>query len=496
MITQILALLIGVLTSALANVNHAGWWQILAFALFWQFIVKQQNKSHLKLGLSGWSFGLGYFCTGLWWIYISLHDIGGMNSLMAIGAVFLLSGFLAIFPGIAVWIGTQFKSQPLSAISWAASWTLTEWLRAHVLTGFPWIGYGDTQVSGPFSGVIPILGTLGGTFLVLWSSHLIGSLPKHLFRSIASIGVVLITGNLLSHIEFTKPIGKELSVALIQGNFSQSMFFNAEKAIQQIEFYNKSMQEQSTDLVITPETAISIPLSQLPSSISEELETYSKSNKVNLLTGIVGEVGTQYSNRAINFNPDGTLYKYDKQHLVPFGEYVPPGFKWFVDAIRIPLGSFAIGTPSQPNLMIKRDDQPNIYGAITICYEDVFGNELAQRLRNLDTPTNFLINMTNLAWFGDSQAANQQLRLSRLRSLETGLPTVRATNTGATAIINEHGQVISELPGFKQEILTGNIQARIGKTPYVRFGDLPILILSLLIVSIAFLGLRKSRSIF
>ena len=496
MITQILALLIGALTSVLANVNYAGWWQILAFALFWQVLSKNKNISKLKLGLMGWSFGLGYFCTGLWWIYISLHNVGGMNTLMAIGAVLLLSGFLAIFPGLAVWVGAQFKNQPLSALSWAASWTLTEWLRAHVLTGFPWIGYGDTQVSGPFAGAIPILGTLGGTFLVLWASHLIGSLPKHLFRSITSIGLVAITCNLLSQVEFTKPIGKELSVTLIQGNFSQSMFFNAEQAIQQIEFYRKNIGEQSTDLVITPETAIPVPLSQLPSSITEEFETYSKANKVNLLTGIVGEVGTQYSNRAINFNPDGTLYKYDKQHLVPFGEYVPPGFKWFVDAIRIPLGSFAIGTSSQENLIIKRDDQPNLYGSITICYEDVFGDELAKRLRNLDTPTNFLINMTNLAWFGDSQAPNQQLRLSRLRSLETGLPTVRATNTGVTAIINEHGQVNSELPGFKQEILIGNIQARIGKTPYVRFGDLPILILSLLIFTIAFLGLKKSKSIF
>lgn len=496
MFAPILALLLGICTSALASIVHAGWWQILAFALFWKFLNTQKDEPIKRQSFLGWTFGLGYFCTGLWWLYISLHDIGGMHAIMSIAAVILLSGFLALFPALAVWIGCQFSSLPLSALSWAASWTLTEWLRAHVLTGFPWIGYGDTQVSGPFTGIIPIAGTLGATFLVLWSSQIIGSLPKRFVGSILSLGVVALTCSQLEKIEFTKPIGKELSVSLIQGNFSQSMFFNAEKAIQQIEFYSKAMQDQSSDLVITPETAISVPQSQLPSSIIETLEAHAKSKQINLLTGIVGEVGSNFSNQAINLSPDGTIYKYNKEHLVPFGEYVPPGFKWFVDAIQIPLGSFAIGEPSQANLVIKREDQPNLYGAITICYEDVFGDELTQRIRSLNTPTNFLINMTNLAWFGDSQAPNQQLRLSRLRSIETGLPTVRSTNTGATAIINERGVVVSELPGFKQGVLTGEIQARIGKTPYVRFGDLPILALSLLILVISFFGLRRSKAIF
>ena len=496
MIALIPALLIGILTSVLANFNHAGWWQILGFALFWLYLSGHANRTSTKQSLLGWAFGLGYFCTGLWWLYISLHDIGGMPAPMAIAGVFLLSAFLALFTSLGVWLGTRLENKTLAALTWAASWTLSEWLRAHIFTGFPWIGYGDTQVNGPFTGIIPIFGTLGATFLVIWSAHLIGSLPKRLFSSILSIGVVLILCSQLEKIEFTKPIGKELSVSLIQGNFSQSMFFNAEKAIEQIQFYNKAMRSETADLVITPETAIGLPLSHVPRELIEQLGTHSSSKQVNLLTGIIGEVGSQYSNQAINFSPDGQLYKYDKEHLVPFGEYIPPGFKWFVDAMKIPLGNFAIGKESQPNLPIKRSEQPALYGAITICYEDVFGDELAKRIRNLDTPTNFLINITNLAWFGDSQAPEQQLRLSRLRSLETGLPTVRATNTGATAIINEHGVVIAQLPSFEQATLNGSIQAKIGKTPYVRFGDLPILLITLLILAISFMRLRSSRFIF
>ena len=496
MIPLIPAFLVGILTSALGNFSNAGWWQILAFALLWRYLDQQDIQSAKKQAKLGWAFGFGYFSTGLWWLYISLHDVGGMHSVMAITGVALLAGFLAFFTSFAVWLGTRFPYKGVSALSWASAWTLSEGLRAHILTGFPWIGYGDTQVDGPWMGIVPIFGTLGATFLVLWTAHQIGSLPKNLFKVIFSIGIVFIATSQLDKIEFTKPIGKVLDIRLIQGNFSQSMHFNAEKTIEQIEFYAKAMTEKSADLVITPETALQLPLAHLPATLIDQLETYSKESKTILLTGVIGEVKGQYSNQALGISPNAAQYTYNKEHLVPFGEYVPPGFKWFVDAIKIPLGDFAIGAASQPNISIQRSDEPNLYGAITICYEDVFGDELAHRIRNLETPTNFLINMTNLAWFGDSQAPMQQLRLSRLRSLETGLPSVRATNTGATAIINERGVVVKELPGFKQDILTGEIQARIGKTPYIRFGDLPILLLSLLILAIAILRLRNSRGIF
>ena len=496
MIALIPAFIVGVLTSALGNFSNAGWWQILAFAILWRYLVLQDLHQPKKQAKLGWAFGLGYFSTGLWWLYISLHDVGGMHSAMAIAGVALLSGFLALFPSFAVWLGTRFSYKGISALAWASAWTLSEWLRAHILTGFPWIGYGDTQVDGPLMGIVPIFGTLGATFLVLWTANLIGSLPKNLFSTVFSVALVFITTAQLEKIEFTTPIGKVLDVRLIQGNFAQSMYFNAEKTIEQIEFYAKAMTEKSTDLVITPETAFQLPVANLPSTLIDELASYSKDSQTTLLTGVIGEVKGQYSNQALAIAPNGQTYTYNKEHLVPFGEYVPPGFKWFVNAIKIPLGDFAIGSTSQPNLSIQRKEDTNLYGAITICYEDVFGDELAHRIRKLETPTNFLINMTNLAWFGDSQAPVQQLRLSRLRSIETGLPTVRATNTGATAIINERGIVTAQLPGFKQDVLSGEVQARIGKTPYVRWGDLPILLLSLIILAIAILRLRKSRSIF
>ena len=493
MITLLPAFLAGILTSALSSFEQASWLQIIALAWFWNYLDKHNFQASRKQAKLGWAFGFGYFSLGLWWLYISLHDVGGMPAIQAIGGVLLLSGFLALFPSFAVWLGTRFHYRSYSAISWAAAWTFSEWLRGHILTGFPWIGYGDSQVSGPFMGIIPIFGSLGATFAVLWTAHQLGSIRRHFFKSISSVALLILICSLLEGIQYTQAVGKLLEVRLVQGNFLESMHFNPEKIRTQINFYTQSLTSRNTDLVITPETAFPIPADNLPVGLTEQLQDYAKKNQTHLLTGIIGKVGDKYSNRAMNINPNGSIYTYDKEHLVPFGEYVPFGFRWFTNAIEAPLSDFARGGKEQDNLVIQRPNEIDLHAAITICYEDVFGDELAYRLRHAKNDTNLLINMTNLAWFGHSQAPEQQLRLSRLRSLETGLPGVRATNTGVTAFINSEGKVVQRLAEFKQDSLVGSLQARTGKTPYVRWGDWPLLYISLLILAISTIRLRRSQ---
>jgi apolipoprotein N-acyltransferase len=193
-------------------------------------------------------------------------------------------------------------------------------------------------------------------------------------------------------------------------------------------------------------------------------------------------MGREFSNRALGLSPSNQPYLYDKNHLVPFGEFIPPGFHWFVNAFSVPLSDFVRGGEDQENFLIQRPNQESIFAAITICYEDVFGGELASRIHNSTTPTNLLINLTNLAWFGDSQASSQQLRLSQLRSLETGLPALRATNTGITSVLDPNGKILASLPEFTQASLITQVQAYSGKTPYVRWGNLPILSLSCILL--------------
>jgi apolipoprotein N-acyltransferase len=212
------------------------------------------------------------------------------------------------------------------------------------------------------------------------------------------------------------------------------------------------------------------------------------------LIGVVPEAnGTlRFSNRALGISANGgELYRYDKTHLVPFGEFIPPGFQWFVDAFKVPMSDFARGSLLQAPFLIERPKDDNLGAAITICYEDIFGNELAGRIRNSSAPVNVLINMTNLAWFGKSQAPSQQLRLSQMRSIETGLPSIRATNTGITAVIGPDGRVSDSLAQFTQATLSTSVQAYSGKTPFVLWGNWPILSLCSLILVLAFMGRRR-----
>lgn len=487
-----ISFLVGISTAAIGNLTHAAWWQMLLLAIFWRQIHEHHFygiQQQIKLG---WIFGLGYFCQGIWWLYVSLHDIGGMPFWMASCGVFLLSAFLALFPTFAVFIGARFYNQSSSALAWASAWTIAEWLRATIFTGFPWIGFGDSQINGPFQGLIPFFGVLGATFATFWGAYKIGSAPGRLFLPLFSLGFVVFISTSLEGISFTQPIGRLLEVRLYQGNFPQTLQYDPVAIQKQNNFYFNGYLSKPAELTVGPETAITLPDNQLPKEWLQTLQEYLKENKAYLLSGMIGIAGDRFSNRAKGFGPHGEVYNYDKSHLVPFGEYIPPGFEWFVKAIQAPLTQFAIGSNSQENFIIARDNQPSLQAAIMICYEDVFGAEIAKRIRRLpENPPNFLINLTNLAWFGNTSAPWQHLRLAQLRSLETGLPTIRSTNTGVTAIIDDRGRVISQLPVFQEGVLTGSVQARKGFTPYVRFGDLPALIFSALVLAVSFRKMQQ-----
>ena len=488
--------ILGVMLAGAAELPYGGWIQIPILSLIWWQIKKHQSSSLKSACLLGFSFGLGYFVLGLWWIFISLHDVGGMNVALSSLAVFLLAGLLALFFACAT-LAIHFSTNLfLTGLLLAASWVVTEYLRGILFTGFPWMGLGETQIYGPFAPVATYLGGLGCTFFVVLASWQLLSLRAHF--KVAFVSLVLLIGlsQLLSLWSFTKPTGEPLTVELIQGNFAQSLVFKPEGMLQQIEFYNAAMLNSKADLVVSPETALPWPETNLPTGTLENLQSYAIQNKRFLLFGILGRHfnpadGREFSNRAIGLSPSNPPYRYDKSHLVPFGEFIPPGFRWFVNAFSVPLSDFSRGTQNQPLFSINREGQLPVSAAITICYEDVFGDELATRLRNSKEHANLLINMTNLAWFGNSQAPAQQLRLSQLRSLETGLPALRATNTGITAALGPDGKILAELPQFTQGVLRTTIQTYSGTTPYVFWGNAPILSLSCLLLVLGFIRQRR-----
>ena len=487
---------LGALLALAAELPYGGWIQVPILSLIWWLIKKHQSGLFKSTFLLGLSFGLGYFVLGLWWIFISLHDVGGMNVVLSCIAVFLLAGLLALFFAVATLVIHFSKGSFFFGLLLAASWVVMEYLRGVLFTGFPWMGLGETQVYGPFAAVAPYLGGLGCTFFVVLASWQLLSLKAHFKNAFISLALLIGLSQLLGFWSFTKPSGEPLSVELIQGNFAQSLVFKPEGMLQQIAFYNSAMLNSKADLVVSPETALPWPENNLPAGTLENLQGYAIQNKRFLLFGILGRHfnpvdGREFSNRAIGLSPSNPTYRYDKSHLVPFGEFIPPGFRWFVNAFSVPLSDFSRGSQNQPLFLINREGQIPLFAAITICYEDVFGGELASRLRNSKEPANLLINMTNLAWFGNSQAPTQQLRLSQLRSLETGLPALRATNTGITSAVGPDGKILAELPQFTQGILKTTIQTYSGTTPYVLWGNVPILSLSCLLLALGFIRRRQ-----
>jgi apolipoprotein N-acyltransferase len=492
---QLLILFIlGALLAGIAELPYSGWLQIPVLTLVWWRISASHSQSIYGHFLSGLVFGVGYFVIGLWWLYISMHDVGGMNALLSCASVLLLSAYMALYFSLATLAIPLFKKSLSTGLILASSWVLMEYLRGHIFTGFPWMGLAESQVNGPFAAIAPFFGGLACTFLVVWISWALLFLKKQTAASALTICILIAVSYLAGIASFTKPFGAPITIRLIQGNFEQSLKFNPQAIGQQIDFYVSEIQRESADLIIIPETAFPWPQPYLPSGLLNHLQSFANTHSSNILLGLIGEVytaqGNQYTNRASGLSPNALPYQYDKAHLVPFGEFIPFGFHWFIKAFNVPLSDFARGNLDQEPFSIRVKEQEPINAAITICYEDVFGGELAARLESSKQPINLLINLTNLAWFGQSQAPTQQLRLSQLRSLETGLPALRATNTGITSVLSPKGQVLQSLPEFVQASLSTQVQPYIGKTPYVHWGDLPILSLSCLILIWGFIRRR------
>lgn len=492
-----LLLFLGVLLAFVSELPYSGYLQIILFA-YVLFVLGQIKGVKLTIAFrDGFLLGIGYFVPALWWIFISLHEVGGMSIWLSSVAVVALASLMAIYFGLANLIGQQ-MTQPLwRSLGIPAAWVLAEYLRGQVFTGFPWMGFAESQVNGPFANIAPYFGGLACTFLFVWAALQVSRLRLQNFVSM--LGIIVIV-QVLGIWSFTSPKDSPISVRLIQGNFEQSLKFNPAEILKQIHFYRDQIVKAPADLIIVPETAFPWPETDIPDQSIERIQEFVNETGSQVLLGLIGKIAKsdhaiQYSNRVSGFSNQKLIYHYDKHHLVPFGEFIPPGFQWFVDAFKVPMSDFARGSIMQAPFSIRPRSNPEspLYAAISICYEDIFGNEIATRIRNSQEPVNLLVNVTNLAWFGQSQAPMQQLRLSQLRSLETGLPSLRATNTGITAVIDQRGRVLASLEQFVQGELNTSIQAFAGKTPYVIWGNWPILIWVLFILGFGFWRRKQPR---
>lgn len=462
------------------------WWpiQIVTLALLFWLVAGQTSLRRSML--VGWAFSFAWLAAGFHWLYISMHRYGGLPSWMAVLAVALLAAALALFLALMMGLAARFKqrnatSLPLLMLAvLPICWMLSEWLRGWILTGFPWIASGYAHTASPLEGFAPIVGVYGLAWLVAVLAGCLVLIPAR--KSAALLALLIVLGGIgLKRIDWTQPYGQAISVRLLQGNIAQDMKFAQDRIQSTLMLYHDLIRSEPADLIATPETALPLLSRQLPPDYLPSIAAYGKESNSHIAIGVAVSDGPyQYANSLIGLSPDsdGQFYRYDKHHLVPFGEFIPAGARWFVDMMRIPLGDFTRGDLLQKPFAVR--DQlvmPNI------CYEDLFGEEIANQLAAAyfsgATPPTMLLNISNIAWFGDSIALPQHLQISQMRALETGRPMLRATNTGATAVIGPKGNVLAQLEPFTRGVLSSTVQGYSGWTPYMLFGNTPVIVLAI-----------------
>ncbi|HRA80042.1 MAG TPA: apolipoprotein N-acyltransferase [Thauera sp.] len=446
----------------------------------------------------GFGWGWGAFIAGVSWLYVALNRYGGMPAPLAGLAIALFCAYLALYPALVGALFVRLRRAgwglgPLAAaVLFGALWLCGEWLRGVVLTGFPWlaVGYSQTPPS-PLAAYLPLIGVYGVGGVLAFMGGLLAFADWRRVAGVWPLGLVavalLAVGVVLQGRAWTLPVGEPIRVALVQTDFEQSLKWDPQRYAEVLQVNldlvrDEFLRVDPPTIVVLPETTLPNLLDRLPEGYLETLAQLAREAGADLVLGAFrrDEAGNIY-NAAISLG-SAPVQHYAKQHLVPFGEYSPPLFGWFYRLANIPMSDQTRGAPD-PSPMALNEQRV----ALNICYEDLFGAEL---IRALPQAT-LLLNISNLAWYGDSFAQPQHLQIARVRALETGRPMLRATNTGMTALVLPDGSVSAVLPAFERSVLRTTVRGYAGQTPFARWGDHPALLAALL--ALALIGMRRAR---
>lgn len=475
-----LALLVAVMAgmALVAAFSPLNWWPVALVSPSILVLLWLQTNRRESFWI-GYAFGLGFFGVGVSWVYNSIHVFGQAPAVFAFGLTLLFVVTMALFPG---WVGWMQAWRPASGRSVLTArllllipglWVVSEWVRGWVLTGFPWLQLGYSQLDTPLAGVAPVLGVLGVSWMVmllvgLWVLLLTGRVWVRVW-SLAGLALTVTLAWGLNQQRWTQPVEQPLKVALIQGNIAQQDKWDEDWLLPTIDRYvNLTLENTDQDLVVWPEVALPGRYRLFKPNVLDPLAKQLEQTGTDLILGILYEEDNKLHNSLVRIGEPAEVYH--KRHLVPFGEYTPfrEWLGWLEGMVILPAD---IAEGDEPRLLHVGDT----IIASSICYEDAFGGEVAMMLPE----ATLLLNVSNDAWFGDSLAAPQHLQIAQMRSLEMGRPQLRTTNTGISAVIDFRGQIKHRSPQFEVDVLRATVLPRTGATPYVLWGDSGLILIIL-----------------
>lgn len=471
------ALLLGaVLPCAFAPLSFWPLALVIPAGLFWLWY----GQTPAQAFRSGFLFGLGLFGVGVSWVYVAIHVFGNSPSAVAGLLTTIFVAVLALVIAVQGWLSAHCIRylpdtgyRPILAYIWVfpTLWLMFEWLRGWLFTGFPWLNLGYSQIDSPLAGFAPVLGVYGLTAFVVVCAGGLLLLWHGRYARLSILSLLMITGVggwFLAQQEWTAALDDPISVAIVQGNQDQLTKWDENKILSQMQAYVNLSEPywEDHDLIIWPENALTILYADAPTEFKTYLRDKVTKYQTDLIIGLpYGDNKTYYSSLLVLGAHESV---YHKRHLVPFGEFVPlqAVLRGLVDFFDLPMSGFSAGNKRQAPLVAA--GQPL---APSICYEDAFGDEVIDFLPS----ATILVNGSNNAWYGDSWAPHQHLQIARMRALETGRMLMRATTNGISAVVDHHGQVVQASPQFAQHVISAEVQPRQGATPYVRFGNWPVL---------------------
>jgi apolipoprotein N-acyltransferase len=437
-----------------------------------------------------WCFGFGLWASGASWLYVSIHDYGYTPAWLAVPMVAFVAAVMGLFFALLGYVFARFHWDRFTLLSFPALWVIGEWLRSWFLTGFPWLFSGYAFIETPLIGYAPLFGVFGVSFFVIFTAIALTQLAQYWknWRLATAVIAIWLAGYGLQQFAWTKATGESLSVSIVQGNIPQESKWQLEWRDKTINIYRQlSETEWGRDLVIWPEAAIPMFFHEAQKEL-EEIENNALTGHSAFVTGIpYAEVDKQA--QRINFYNSilamGEGYGiYNKQRLVPFGEYIPleDFLRGAIPFFDMPMTSFSRGHANQAPLRVQK-----MLMSPLICYEIAYPD----LVRQAATRSDFLATISNDGWFGTSAGPYQHFDMVRMRAIETGREIIRATNNGISALIDVKGRVRSRAPQFERTVLRTQVHAYEGLTPYSVMGNMPVIILSVIILVSSARKLRK-----